>query len=414
MKIALFASAFHPSLGGVEEVTRQLAHALRRAGHEPIIVTQRWPRDLPAFEEFEGLPVHRFAFRVPAPLPNPWLRLRNRALWRLSAPGTHRAIIALLEREGVEIINIHCVSANAVYAGAAARALQLPLATTLHGELTMDADQIFQNESGARAIMREALQEAHALSACSGQTLREAEAFYGAPFGARARTIYSGIRLADFENAVPYAHPRPYILGIGRQVAQKGFDVLLRAHAAGRAQALEQGRSWPDLLLAGEGEAGGELRALARELDAGEGVEFLGRVDRAGAVALFAGCEFFVLPSRHEPMGIVNLEAMAAGRAVVASRVGGVPELIGHEENGLLVAPDDVPALTQALTRLAGDVALRARLGQNGAQRVRAFDWDAIAAQYLDLYRAAQHSHAQRQTRAAQQTHADRAPKPRS
>ena len=398
MNIAIFASAFHPSLGGVEELTRQLAHALERAGHRAIILTERWPRDLPEREEFEGLSVHRFAFRVPVESRSAVRRLRTQITASVSRPRVEGQIARLLREEKIDIVHVQCVSSNALYARAAAHKLGLPFVVTLQGELTMDAAQIFQKFEGARAMMRGALEAADAITGCSGQTVAEAQEFWGQPFGQRARVVYNGIRLKDFENVKPHHHPKPYILGIGRHVPQKGFDVLLRAYAMGRKSALEAGNSWPDLLLAGDGAQHEALQTLSEQLGLGEAVQFVGRVDRAGAMALFKGCSFFTLPSRHEPMGIVNLEAMAAGRAVIASRVGGVPELVGDGQNGLLVPPDDAPALAVALARLVNDAALNARLGANGARRVRDFDWDAIAAQYLDVYQFAQTRAARSQT----------------
>ncbi len=396
MNIAIFASAFHPSLGGVEELVRQLAHALERAGHRAIIVTERWPRDLPAHEEFEGLDVHRFPFRVAIESSNATRRLRSQVTAKLSRPRVESQIAALLRKEKIDIVHVQCVSSNALYARAVARKLNLPFVVTLQGELTMDAAQIFQKSESARTMMRSSLAAADAITGCSGQTVAEAQEFFGQPFGERARVVYNGIRLQDFQGVTPHAHSQPYILGIGRHVPQKGFDVLLRAYALGRKAALDKGQTWPDLLLAGDGAQHEAFKTLSQQLNLGEAVHFVGRVDRAGAVALFKGCSFFVLPSRHEPMGIVNLEAMAAGKAVVASRVGGVPELVSDGENGLLVPPDDAPALSQALTRLVQDPTLNARLGENGARRARDFDWDAITAQYLDVYKYVQNTRSTR------------------
>jgi glycosyltransferase involved in cell wall biosynthesis len=395
MKIAIFASAFHPSLGGVEELVRQLAHALRRGGHEAIIVTERWPRDLPAFEQYEGIWVYRFPFRTLS-----GGSLLNRAKSAVSLLATGRAIqrqiIAVLAREAIDIVHIQCVTSNALYARDAARRLQLPFVVTLQGELTMDATGLYQHSEAARRRLRGALESADAITGCSGQTVAEAEEFFGAPFGARGHVIYNGIRLSDFENVAPHVHSHPYILGIGRHVPQKGFDVLLRAYAQARQEAKVD---LPDLLLAGDGPSRAQLEELSSELKLSGHAHFVGRVDRAVAVALFKGCEFFVLPSRHEPMGIVNLEAMAAGRAVVASRVGGVPELVEHEKNGLLVPPDDATALSHALLRLCANNALLRQLGDCGAEKVRAFDWDAIAAQYLRIYNdvCSSHTNTQRQ-----------------
>ena len=398
MNIAIFASAFHPSLGGVEELVRQLAHALERAGHRAIVVTEQWPRDLPAHEKFDGLDVFRFPMREPLAGGPPVARLKSQLMTKLTRPGTLRQIADLLRAEKIDIVHVQCVSAGALYAREAAKTLHLPFVVTLQGELTMDATGLYQRSEGARQIMRDSLTSADALTACSGQTLEEAQEFLGQPFGARGRVVYNGIRLQDFEHQAPRAHAKPYILGIGRHVPQKGFDVLLRAYALARAQFADDanvgGTEWPDLLLAGDGPQHEEFKELSAQLKLGDAVSFVGRVDRADAVALFKGCSFFVLPSRHEPMGIVNLEAMAAGKAVVASRVGGVPELVKEDENGLLVPQGDEKALADALLQLVRDPKRNARLGANGAQSVRAFDWDAIAAQYLEVYAAAQRDHA--------------------
>jgi len=394
MKIALFASAFHPHLGGVEELVRQLAHALERAGHQALVVTERWPRTLPAHESFEGLDVDRFPFRSLAG-GSPLNVARSAVSLALTRSAIRRDVAALLQRERVDVVHVQCVANQAPYAEYAARHLGLPFVVTLQGELTMDATQLYQRSERARALMRRALLGADALTGCSGQTLREAQEFLGQPFGERGRVVFNGIRLADFQGIEPETRERPFILGIGRHVPQKGFDVLLRAYALLRKRARDENitdEQWPlpNLILAGDGPLRAELEHLRDELGLGhDEAQLIGRADRARTVALFKGCSFFVLPSRHEPMGIVNLEAMAAGRAVVASRVGGVPELVQEEENGLLVAPGDPQVLADALWELSSRPDEAARLGANGAKRVRAFDWDAIAEQYLAVYEAA-------------------------
>lgn len=388
MKIALFASAFYPSLGGVEELSRQLAHALKRVGHDAFIVTERWPRDLPEREDYEGLTIYRFPFRT-VTHGRRSSTLKSAATLALTGGAIRRAIAKTLADEKADIVHVECVSSNAVYAGDAAKRLKLPFVVSLQGELTMDARQIFQKSQRARDLMRSALQNADFITGCSGQTVREAEEFLGTPFGDRGQVVFNGIRLADFEGAAPYEHPRPFILGIGRHVEQKGFDILLQAFAG----LVHRGDTSTDLILAGDGAHHEWLKQVSVSLGLEGRAHFIGRVDRPKAVALFKGCAFFVLPSRHEPMGIVNLEAMAAGKAVVASRVGGVPELVFEGENGLLVEPADIEALEDALRSLVSDPQLAARLGQNGAERVRAFDWDSIARQYLDVYERAKTRH---------------------
>ena len=376
MNVALFASAFHPHIGGVEELVRQLALEQCRRGGSPLVVTNRWPKDLPECEDYDGLPVRRFVFRVPEP------NLRQMGGALLFGPGTVRRVCAALTTHRADLIHVQCVSSNAHYALLAKRRLNLPLVVSLQGELTMDASRVFQRSAFARRLLSSLLAEADAITACSAQTLAEAEEFYGKPFGRRGQVVYNGIRLGDFQGIAPWPHPRPYILGIGRHVPQKGFDVLLRAFA----QVISTGNETHDLLLAGDGTEHQSLQQLAAELGIAHHVTFLGRVDRPQAVRLFNGCSFFVLPSRHEPMGIVNLEAMAAGKAVIASRVGGVPELVQDTQNGLLFAAEDAAMLAQKMSELIDDPALRDRLGQAGLARAQSFDWSAIASQYENIY----------------------------
>jgi glycogen(starch) synthase len=373
MNVAIVASAFHPSVGGVEELVRQLALEQRRRGWGTVVATNRWPRDLPEREIVQTIPVRRYAFRVGGGD----VRRRLAALL-LSGPEL-RKFCRDLKEEKIELLHVQCVSCSGPYAMGARRALGLPLVVTLQGELTMDADQVFQRKRRDREMYRAILARADAITACSSQTLREAEEFFGASLGHKSRVIYNGVRLEEFADATPYAWRRPYILAIGRQVRQKGFDTLLRAVA-------RAGQTSHDLILAGDGPERTALQSLAGELGVGDTVHFLGAVDHQKAVALYAGCSFFVLPSRHEPFGIVNLEAMAAGKAVVATNVGGVPELVTADQTGLLVPPENIEAMHAAMVKLMNDDELRERMGQAGRKRAQGFSWRALADQYEQTY----------------------------
>jgi glycosyltransferase involved in cell wall biosynthesis len=194
---------------------------------------------------------------------------------------------------------------------------------TMHGELSMDATRLFERSSFARQNLRTAIEQADAITACSQQAMHEAEEFYGKPFACEKMVVYSGVRVEDFRGAKPYAHPRPYLFAIGRLAWQKGFDLLLNAYA----HILRNDPSH-DLIIAGDGPDQEKLQNMVVELGIPRRVKFLGRTPRDIAVQLFTGCALFVLPSRLEAMGIVNLEAMAAGKAVVATRAGGVPEVV--------------------------------------------------------------------------------------
>jgi glycogen(starch) synthase len=374
MNVAIFASAFFPHLGGVEEAVRQLAHAYRRKGHSAIVLTNRWPRSLPAYEEYQDIPVYRLPFRVPEG------SLKARVSYHLTHGAIRRKMLGILRERRIELLHVQCVSANGYYALLARKALNLPLVVTTQGERMIDASGLYQRSAFMNRVLRQLLAERDYVTACSNHTLADIERYWGKPLGPTARTIYNGIALSDFDGVAPHVHPKPYILGIGRLVRFKGFDVLLKAFA-------RSGISSHDLLLAGEGPEREALERLAGELGLGQRVKFLGRAERPAALALFQGCSFFVLPSRGEPQGIVALEAMASGKAIVATDGGGVPEIVTDGEVGLLVPMDDVPSLAGALVRLANDADLRHRLGSAGRARAQDFSWDSIADQYLDVYR---------------------------
>ncbi|HEY3329602.1 MAG TPA: glycosyltransferase family 4 protein [Capsulimonadaceae bacterium] len=373
MNIALFASAFHPHVGGVEELVRQLAHSYKAKGHGVIVVTNKWPQDLSDFEEFEGISLYRLPMRLPTGT------IKEQLKFKLSFNATERRMLDVLKEHKIDIIHIQCVSANGYYAHRAATALGLPLVVTTQGERTMDAGKIYQRSPFMNQMLRNLLPGSAHITACSGHTLKDLETWYGKPFEATSGVIYNGIDLSNFEPARPYSHPKPYILGIGRLVPQKGFDVLIRAF--GVATLPDH-----DLLIAGEGPDRVELEQLAQELKLSDKVHFVGRADRPTAISLFQGCSFFVLPSRQEPQGIVNLEAMAAGKAVVASRVGGVPEIVLDNEVGILVEAEDVDSMASALRSVASSDDLRLKLGKAGRARAEQFDWKAIADQYVAIY----------------------------
>ena len=373
LRVAIFASAFYPHSGGVEELVRQLCHEFAHQGVAPIVLTDRWPRHLPRTETYEGIPVHRLPMRLPE-----W-NFRVRLVHALTFPFTRRRLLTILRRHRPQLLHVQCAGSNGLYALAARKALGLPLVLSVQGERTMDANRIYEKLPSLNRILRELVGQASAITGCSQDTLRDLETWWGRPLGPHAHVMHNGIRLEDFAHAAPHPHPRPYLLGIGRIVTQKGFDVLIDAFAEA---ALES----HDLLLAGEGPELAALQQRARERGVAGRVFFLGKVDRPTAVALFQGCAFFVLPSRQEPFGIVNLEAMAAGKAVVASRVGGVPEVVLDGETGVLLPAGDVGAFAAVFRRLVADAAWRERLGAQGRRRVEEFTWPAIARTYRRIF----------------------------
>jgi glycosyltransferase involved in cell wall biosynthesis len=208
----------------------------------------------------------------------------------------------------------------------------------------------------------------------------------------RIARIYNGVDVGRFQPCHPDARvacrgamgwgaDEIVVAGAGRLVALKNYDVLLRAFAA--AGPAVRGR----LVLAGEGPERSRLEDLAKTLAIDARVTFLG--SRDDLAEWLPAVDLFVQPSSNEALGLSALEAMACGCATVASRIGGLREIIEDARTGLLVAPADVGALAGALVHLSQDAALRSRLGAAGrAEVARRFSRAANTDQHLALYDA--------------------------
>jgi starch synthase len=183
---------------------------------------------------------------------------------------------------------------------------------------------------------------------------------------------------------------RPYVIFVGRITRQKGLPVLLRA----ASELIEEAQL---VLLAGQADTPEQLAEVTELVEglrtgrngrARSGVIWIPEMlPKAEVIQLLTHATVFACPSVYEPLGIVNLEAMACGTAVVGSRTGGIPEVVVEGETGLLVPPGDPEALAAALNVLLRDPDLAEAMGQAGRKRaVAEFGWPAIAAQTAELY----------------------------
>jgi starch synthase len=184
---------------------------------------------------------------------------------------------------------------------------------------------------------------------------------------------------------------RPYVIFVGRITRQKGVPVLLRAASRliGDAQLV---------LLAGAADTPEQLAEVTELVDglrtSRSGVIWIPEMlPTSEVIQLLTHATVFACPSIYEPLGIVNLEAMACGTAVVGSRTGGIPEVVADGETGLLVPVGEPEPLADALNVLLRDPDRAEAMGQAGRKRaVSEFGWPAIAAQTADLYAELAHS----------------------
>jgi glycosyltransferase involved in cell wall biosynthesis len=167
-----------------------------------------------------------------------------------------------------------------------------------------------------------------------------------------------------------------------RHVYKKGVDTLLRAFALVLRECPTH-----SLVLVGDGPLFDEHKALARTLDIVSDVVFVGSVAHDGVSSFLSGCTLFVLPSRAEPFGLVLLEAAYQKKAVVCTRVGGVPEIIVDGVNGVMVAPDDPASMAAQIVGLIGDPRRRELLGAHAYETLLArFLWKDRIQDYIAIY----------------------------
>ncbi len=176
----------------------------------------------------------------------------------------------------------------------------------------------------------------------------------------------------------------PVVLFVGRLVAQKGVDVLLRAFAAVLAR-LPQAR----LVIAGDGDQALYLQRLARYLGVMARVEFVGWQSGEDLVRCYGHCDVVAMPSRYEPFGLVALEAMSCGRPVVAARTGGLAEIVDDGRTGILVPAGDHLRFAQALVRLLTDDQAREKASLAAREEALRHQWDEVAISTVRRYEAA-------------------------
>jgi glycosyltransferase involved in cell wall biosynthesis len=294
-----------------------------------------------------------------------------------------------------DLVHAHWVLPNGPPAALAARAYGLPLVISLHGSDIYLAERGRVMATAARLAFRCAT----AVTACSSDLCAR-----GVRLGARpadSTVIPYGVNVREFrpdEGARAAVRAElgldggaPLVIGLGRLVAKKGFGVLLDAWPRVLAQAPQA-----TLCIVGYGDLRGQLEDQARRLGVGERVRFPGQMERGRAASYLAAADVFALPIVREGVdGLPNalLEAMGAGRPVVASQVAGVPDVIDEGVHGLMVPERDPDALASAIVRLIADRPFADGLGRAARARVEQdLTWEKTCERFERVYHAAARS----------------------
>jgi glycosyltransferase involved in cell wall biosynthesis len=284
------------------------------------------------------------------------------AFW-LTLPLTLYRLHCLIRERRIDLINIHYPLASFVYFGIYRFLLGTPLVISAHGT---DLMHIGESSPSHPWAIRWLLRGCSHLTAPSRHYLAGILTLFPS-LRQRSTPIHNGVDLAEFQDEAGQDAPAAgAILCIAAHNVQKGIDTLLQAMVSVRSHGLDL-----RLVLVGDGPLRPDFEEQARRLGIDSIVEFAGFQDLPTVRRQLHQCSLFVLPSRVEPFGIVILEAMAQGKVIVATRVGGIPEIIEHLENGYLVPPDNPRLLAEAISEVIGDPALQRRLGAAGEVTVR-------------------------------------------
>jgi glycosyltransferase involved in cell wall biosynthesis len=356
----LLALPFDAERGGVVSVVANLAQNLRVEGHNVVI-----------FHPFDSVILrHRITqlgfagvqLRLTMPF-GPGLRgLLRTIVAPLLFVSSLLQLVWFLRSHRIDVVNVHYAIDNYVYFAICRRLLPIRLVTSLHGRDAFYREQPFDKYSRAFKF----LVGASDLVILPSDAYRRK--FLQAFPEVQERTIFihNGIDPVRFNPSTSRNHGvNRYMLCVAELQEYKAIDILLLA-----AQPLLADDDSLTLVLAGDGPLRRDLEALSSSLGIRERTMFLGKQGAPEIAALLRGCEVMVLPSRMEPFGIVLIEAMACQVPVVATNVGGIPEIVEHEVSGLLVEPENPEALGAAIRRVLTDSRLREELAKNGYSRV--------------------------------------------
>ena len=364
--------------GGVASVVANLAKHLRERGHG-VFFFHPSRRDLMAStgKTKLGFPDFRMRLALPLSAARPIL---STVAFCLLLPLMLAQLLMFIRRNNIHVINVHYPMASFVLFAICRRLASIKLVTSIHG-----AD-IFPN-GRARGNYHKALRY---LLVSSDLIVANSRAFQKEfltifpQLHEKTTVIHNGLDPAEFEGRDRFQLETDgrYILCIAAHNEKKGLDVLLRAFAE-----IIRVETELKLILAGDGPLRPQLEDLALSLRLNSHVLFVGSQNRKEIARLLHGCELFILPSRSEPFGIAIIEAMACGKPVVATNIGGIPEIITTGNNGILVEADRPSELAAAVIAVLSDASLKTIIAQNAQTTVNErFLWKNTGEAYEKVF----------------------------
>lgn len=385
----LYPSAADPTAG---TFVHEQVSALIELGHDVRVVSpkgiappllKRWARyrDVPGGDRVEGVPV---LYPRKVTLPGGRLGHWNGESMRFAIAGP---LARIRTRWQFDVIHAHMLVPDGWAAARVGTRLDVPVLATAHRADVLDVParggaQRAQVEQTV-ATVDQVVAVSRAMKAACDSLATPRRPVAVVPNGADTRVFFPRDRRQARER-LGLPQDERIITFVGVLTPRKGIDTLIESMGI-----LARSGDAPLLSIAGIGELRDALEARARELGILDRIRFAGKVAHDEVPWWMAAGDVFCLPSLSEGLPTVVCEAMACGRAVVATAVDGTPEIVDDGATGLLVAPRDAPSLATALARLLGDDALRRRFEQEALTRARVtYTWAANAKAHIGLYEA--------------------------
>jgi glycogen(starch) synthase len=347
MRVLFWSEQFWPQIGGIEVWGTRLLKALRDRGHEYAVIASRDNLAWPSEDLYEGIPVYRFPF---------WTALANRDVGQLAE--ITQAVVNLKRTVEPDLIHLNLTGPSVYFHLQTHVALRAPLLVSLH--------QPLENQSDSRdSLVGRILRSADWVTAGSAMVHATAQCILP-EIATRSSIIHYGFDVLDISpEPLPFDEPR--LLCLGRHVFEKGFDLALNAFSTivHRFPKLR-------LVIASDGPARQDLERQTAELGLTGIVDFIGWVESAEIPALLNSATVVLIPSRViEGFGLVAMEAAVMGRPVVATRSGGLPEVVIDGQTGLIVEKEDSAALAAAITYLLDHPDVAERMGDAARERAQ-------------------------------------------
>lgn len=375
MRVVMLSNSFPPEIGGIQEHVSNLAQTLARQGHQLKIVTVRRNKSERVRDTFAGLNVIRVPqLNLPKTLTTQYLAI------------TTALLIAMRLRGQADVVHYHTFWPDAFTAFVVNKFV--PTIYTAHESRFL----LMAEQPQSRRWLKLALRPFQGILAPSTELLEvtrqlgvssEKSAFIANAVDARKfRPDVTG-ETVRARYGVPMDHC--LILCPRRLVPKNGLEFLIES-----LPLIRRRFSAVSVLIAGDGPERERLEARVRELDLQDSVVFAGSQDNNDLPEFYGAADIVAIPSLKEATSIAGLEAMASACAVVATNVGGLPEIIEDGVSGLLVPRGDPEALAQAIARLIETPELRTQLGLAARARVeQKFTWEQVASETTRAYERA-------------------------